>query len=493
MYIGDAMEEKEKHLRLRTGIILSLLIGSIYGYGCTAYAADDNFVDKQKIASDEAIIKAASTGNQVVKAGNVENNGKVESRRPTSKIVPTRKQKISRDFYAFDDVHKRKVPMRLPVITKDVKDVDDWTLLSLSKLSDRGLLNPGDIREFEVEPNRELMAKLISRAYHRNETEKGRYYEDNKQELGKLMVEYDDELRNLGYGADDYTNYAYVKQNRSLEIYGEVRQHYVKNTGDPKFDSRDSRLRARLYARQHLNNDWSITGMVESDKSWLHDDLHGRVKLDRLFVEGQHKGVHILGGKFGEYYADGNVYDGTLTGGAFDTGRIVKIHGAYGYLRDKEHGAAIVATYPRPKYEAEAGVYSFKDIKGSKRDTVTSWGYTHFLNQYSLGAMLLTSSQKGADGKNIGYVLSARYNRIRPWIPHTYEIFVKYYDQAQMTYFGHTMVGLADRMEGFKGVGLGFYYTLLPNVVYAFEYYDLQEKSTGKKGRTLWNHVSYYF
>lgn len=487
------MEEYAKYLSLRLGIILGLVAVNAICYSDSVYAADTNIESNQAVDVDNAMTKETSTGNTVVKISGVESNGKVESRRPVSKIVPTRKQRIAKDFYAFDDVHKRKLPLRFPVISKDIKDVDDWTLLSMSKLSDRGLLNPGDIREFEIEPNRELIAKLISRAYHRNEADKGRYYDDNKQELGKLMIEYDAELRNLGYGADDYTNYAYVKKNQSLEVYGEIRQNYVKNTGDPKFSSRDSRLRARLYARQHLNDDWSITGMAESDKSWLHDDPHGRVKLDRLFVEGNHKGVHILGGKFGEYYGDGNVYDGTLTGGAFDTGRTVKVHGAYGYLREKQHGFAAVAKYPKAKYEVEAGVYSFKDIKGSKRDTVTSWGYTHFLGQYSLGAMVLTSSAKGADGKNFGYVISARYNRIRPWIPHTYEVFAKYYDQAHMTYFSHTMVGLADKMEGFKGVGLGFYYTLFPNVVYSFEYYDLREKSTNKTGRTLWNHISYYF
>ena len=100
---------------------------------------------------------------------------------------------------------------------------------------------------------------------------------------------------------------------------------------------------------------------------------------------------------------------------------------------------------------------------------------------------------KAGDESGSGYVATVKYGRNRSWIPGTYEIFAKYYDQADSTYIAHTMTGLADYMQGFKGVGFGFAYTLMENVVYSIEYYDLKDKKTGLQGRTIWNHVAYYF
>jgi hypothetical protein len=48
-------------------------------------------------------------------------------------------------------------------------------------------------------------------------------------------------------------------------------------------------------------------------------------------------------------------------------------------------------------------------------------------------------------------------------------------------------------MQGFSGFGGGMYYTLAENLIYGIEYYDLEEKGTGLRGRTLWNHISLFF
>ena len=61
------------------------------------------------------------------------------------------------------------------------------------------------------------------------------------------------------------------------------------------------------------------------------------------------------------------------------------------------------------------------------------------------------------------------------------------------TYVTHTMNGLAGRLDGFKGFGLFFYYTLNPNVVAGLEYYRLRNLLSDETGSTLWGQVSYYF
>ena len=56
----------------------------------------------------------------------------------------------------------------------------------------------------------------------------------------------------------------------------------------------------------------------------------------------------------------------------------------------------------------------------------------------------------------------------------------------------HTMSGLADYMTGFRGLGLQYQYTVLPNVVLNGEYYDLKELATGERGRTLWLDATWF-
>ncbi|WP_293985763.1 hypothetical protein [uncultured Megasphaera sp.] len=48
------------------------------------------------------------------------------------------------------------------------------------------------------------------------------------------------------------------------------------------------------------------------------------------------------------------------------------------------------------------------------------------------------------------------------------------------------MTGLADYMDGFRGLGATYHHTLLPNLVLTLEYYRLRELTTGDKGNTLW-------
>lgn len=379
---------------------------------------------------------------------------------------------------------------------KPMSQVPDWSLASLTKLSDAGLISPSDVRKMVSAPDRDLMARMISRANQmlseRNGALPNQY--DLEMELHRLMLEYDAELRNLGYKAGDYSTFAKVPFNRKLKISGEVRYHYVDNGGDEPFKFFDSRLRTRIYLAYPLDDKWSLHSMIESEKSWFNDRYDGRISWERIYITGSYKDWNFVGGRYAEFFADGNVYDGEFTGVSVNTGNKLKVKGAIGQLRDNEDGGAIVASYQEPKYAAEAGIYSFNDVKAyAERNQIFSLSGTRFLGNFTLGAMYLRSNNSDHSGDKDAYILSLRYGRVRAWVPGTNELFLKYYDQADSTYMGHTMVGLADSMHGFRGIGAGFYYTVAENLLYGVEYYDLEEKSTGKNGRTFWNQISYFF
>jgi hypothetical protein len=90
-------------------------------------------------------------------------------------------------------------------------------------------------------------------------------------------------------------------------------------------------------------------------------------------------------------------------------------------------------------------------------------------------------------------VTTLQYGKLATWEKGSYEVDLKYYRQPGGTYVAHTMTGLGGYMDGFRGPGAMWYYTLFPNVVLGVEYYNLEDLVTGEKGRTLWTQVSYYF
>ena len=418
--------------------------------------------------------------------GSTTDTGKVKIER--SKL--TKKQRITRDFFGADE-NGRKIGLRYPGTAKPNENVPEWTLKALTKLSDYGLLSPTEISNILSEPNRELLAKLIARAYHENEENKGKNYYDAQFELDKLMVEYDTELRNLGYDAGRYAAFGGLPKERETKLGGELRYNYVEHSGDDPYNFFDSRVRLRLYVEQPLDDNWTLYGMGEGNKSWYRDIKH--FNLERLYVSGQYKELTVTGGRFGEFYADGNVYDGRIDGVKFSGGKKVKLSGEHGRLRDDQRATALVATYNQPRYDAEAGLYILDKLKSYGSTTIGSLGGMYYIGNFGVGAMYLCSSRTSVTGGAGGYVVTLKYGRNRSWVPGTYEIFAKYYSQPESTYISHTMVGLADYMRGFNGFGVGWYYTLAENLVYGIEYYDLEEKGSGKKGRTLWNHVSLFF
>ena len=418
--------------------------------------------------------------------GSTTDTGKVRIER--SKL--TKKQRITRDFFGADE-NGRKIGLRYPGTAKPNENVPEWTLKALTKLSDYGLLSPTEISNILSEPNRELLAKLIARAYHENEESKGKNYYDAQFELDKLMVEYDTELRNLGYDAGRYAAFGGLPKERETKLGGELRYNYVEHSGDDPYNFFDSRVRLRLYVEQPLDDNWTLYGMGEGNKSWYRDIKH--FNLERLYVSGQYKELTVTGGRFGEFYADGNVYDGRIDGVKFSGGKKVKLSGEHGRLRDDQRATALVATYNQPRYDAEAGLYILDKLKSYGSTTIGSLGGMYYIGNFGVGAMYLCSSRTSVTGGAGGYVVTLKYGRNRSWVPGTYEIFAKYYSQPEATYISHTMVGLADYMRGFNGFGVGWYYTLSENLVYGIEYNDLEEKGSGKKGRTLWNHVSLFF
>ena len=92
-----------------------------------------------------------------------------------------------------------------------------------------------------------------------------------------------------------------------------------------------------------------------------------------------------------------------------------------------------------------------------------------------------------------GYVVTASYKGAKASKVGSWGLVAKYYDQGATTYADHTMNGLADDMLGFKGYSVFANHTFAKNIVGQVEYYDLKDKVTDLKAKTLWSQVVFTF
>lgn|GEM_PF-1098152 len=388
-----------------------------------------------------------------------------------------------------------------------------WTYEHFEKLSIEGLLYPDEDFNLKSLTRREA-AILTARSYNLYKIKQRReQYETNtikqqdrfiSNDIDTLMREFYPEVKALGYDiVSEVTNTnVQYKQDYAWKIGGEIRYDYVKNTGSPKYEWDDSRLRVRLYGEKALSEDWILHTMLESDKSFIDDSIYtqerdGDIDLSRLYLETNQEwwGVpfNFEIGKTYAYLGDGNILDSDFKGikvSAEATQNTNYLLG-YGKVNDTEDMLYAEILNRNKDYDYLAGIYKWDNY--GNPDIIKAFGMNYYTGNYTFGGMYLTSDLKDGSGADDGYVLSARYGRNISWIPHTFEFDVKYYNMAGNTYINHTMSGLGGYMDGFSGWGTMAYYTLAENLVLGLEYYDLEDKTTNEKGKTIWASLTYGF
>ena len=282
-------------------------------------------------------------------------------------------------------------------------------------------------------------------------------------------------------------------KNNKINVDGEIRFHYAANSGGSTQWEDASGLRLYLGADTRINKNWQLFGMLEGQKSIK--NYNNKLELSRLYMEGKvGESTTVKAGKFGYLMAEGNIYDSGFTGISVDFGDPIKYTLSYGETEDSKSTYIAKARYKDFDYNLEAGVYHYRlDDSSNNHNTIWNIGGNYNFSDFSIGAMYLGSSLKDSKGNSDGYVFSLNYGDLRTYRPGTYSMFAKYYNQAKGTYISHGMNAKGNSMQGVKGYGLGVSYTLAKDLVAGVEYYDLTDKVTGQKGKTVWTQLTHYF
>ena len=277
-----------------------------------------------------------------------------------------------------------------------------------------------------------------------------------------------------------------------LHIDGELRYHYAwNNAATPSRDLNSSGLRLYLGMDAAIYRDWRLYGRLEGNRTILNYD--NNFSLSRLYLTGKLGAASLTAGSFSYLMAEGNIYDSGFDGirVAFDR-QPLTYSVSLGTTDDTKNTAVATVRYEDFDYDAEAGIYHYQ-TSDSKNNTIQTIGGNYKFSNFSIGAMALTSSLKDAAGNRSGYVFSLNYGDAKSWMPGSYGLFSKYYNQPRYTYIAHGMNGLASRMDGFRGYGLGMDYAVAENLIAGLEYYRLREKTSGERGTTWWSYLDYFF
>ena len=394
-----------------------------------------------------------------------------------------------------------------------------WTYTFFELLDKEGLLLPDKEMHMHSLSRREG-AILTARAYNTyhahhtahavaNGAEENKVLSSTLPCIMQLMEEFAPEVEALGYGVmpqltDTQVQTAYDKD---LQIHGEIRYSYANHEGSPTYTWIDNRMRARIYLDKKIIDHWTAHAMAEYDKSHIshitsksrtvrssHD---GKARFSRYYVEGSYTWWNIPftieAGKTYAYLADGNVLDSDFHGLKVTAKPDVNtsLSAGIGNVNDTEHMQFLEAWLRQKRWDYMMGWYHWNNYDNPT--TIMAGGGSYNIGNYRFTGMYLNSDTEDGSGATDGYVASVRFGRNFSWIAHTYEFDLNYYHMAGHTYINHTMNGLGNYMNGFTGWGAMFYYTLYENVMCSLQYYDLQDKTTHEKSRTLWAELNWGF
>ncbi len=449
---------------------------------------------------------------------------------PAADTVIRREQSVTADKDVISrrmDIPKVNTVQPVKPVSLDVYMADrfnqpapKWTYTVFTMLDKDGLLLPDKDMNMNSLSRREG-AVLTARAYnvyHRHQeaqsasqsSEAGRFSPSALPCITQLMDEFAPEVEALGYGSLQKLTDTKVKiaHDKDLQVHGEIRYSYANNEGSPKYTWVDNRLRARIYLDKKINDHWTAHAMAEYDKSHISKDTaasraisrsshDGDVRFSRFYVEGSYTWWDIPftveAGKTYAYLADGNVLDSDFRGVKVTAKPDVdtSLSAGIGKVNDTESTQFLEAWQRQKRWDYMLGWYHWNNYDNPT--TITAAGSNYNVGNYRLGGMYLHSDKKDGSGAADSYVVSARFGQNFPWITHTYEFDLKYYNMAGNTYINHTMNGLGNYMNGFTGWGAMFYYTLYENLLFSLQYYNLQDKTTSEKSRTVWADLTWGF
>ena len=372
-----------------------------------------------------------------------------------------------------------------------------WAYDSVNKLAAEGVIDgyPDGTYGGDKLMTRYEMAQIVAKAMAKGAN------------VDKLAAEFADELDALGVRVANLE-----KKADNVKVTGEVRYRYT----DSELNGNEyNDLRSRIWVNGQINDDWSYTGMIENTQDFTEDAGNEKTEFKRAYVEGKIGGLDLTAGRYGAFFANGNVYDAQADGAQLSYGDKVKVSAFAGKGTDEAgDGAASNGNYAGGEISAamgenfslNGGYVNFKDMGQVTGETETNvdnaiWyvGADANFGDFTLSGMYLKGdkSENDQDVKGVdddGYTVGLSYKGAEASEAGSYGIWANYYDQGGQTYVAHTTDANTFGNDGFKGYGVGVNYTFAKNIVGTVAYYDTENKlDSNDDDQIIWSDLTFTF
>ena len=380
-----------------------------------------------------------------------------------------------------------------------------WAYDSINKLAAAGVIEGYGDSTFGGDKlmTRYEMAQIVAKAMAKGAN------------VDKLAAEFADELDNLGVRVANLE-----KKADNVKVTGELRYKYMSQDGDVNDSNHDTDLRSRIWVNGQINDDWSYTGMLENTQILNDNAGNEDTEFKRAYVEGKLGGLNVIAGRYGAFFANGNIYDAQADGVEVSYGDKVKVTGFAGKGTDDAAKAPDVAysngTYAGGELSANldklnvaAGYVNFTDIGATNEAHETDldnaiWyvGADYTMGDVNLSAMYLKGDVNTETGDGVewnqteddGWTVGLTYKGAEASEAGSWGLFANYYDLGGQTYIAHTTDANTFDNNGFKGYGVGANYTFAKNIVGTVVYYDTENKMNSKvDDQRVWADVTFTF
>ena len=374
-----------------------------------------------------------------------------------------------------------------------------WAYDSVAKLAAAGVVDGYADGAFDGDKlmTRYEMAQIVAKAMAKG------------ADCDKLAAEFADELDTLGVrvaklekGAD------------AVKISGQVRMRYQSH--DNGGDAAD--LRTRLWVTGQINDNWTYTGMLQSQQDLLNDDdgLGGNkgeddIVLNRAYLNGKIGGADVQVGRWDEVTSSGAVLDLYVDGVKASYGKDVKIWGLAAKGATGDCALDVNANTSDRVYivglETKVGAVDayanyFRADGVTDKDNQTLWDqevYNIGLGMNVAEDLRLTYEYMWGDKEyneavsKDGFIVGLNYKGATDEVG-TYGVHAFWYDQPVNAFISPTfdLTNFA-AYGGYEGWSFGVDYTVAKNVQLCVNYYDTEAKAANKDDQSIFTELYFMF
>ncbi len=327
--------------------------------------------------------------------------------------------------------------------------------------------------------------------------------------VDKLAAEFADELDSLGVRVAKLE-----KKADNVKITGQIRADYRDADSDWSKamwgHNKVAGLRTRLWVNGQVNDNWSVTAMLQNYQDFRTESGDEDIKLKRVYTEGQIGGVEVLAGRWNEFFWNANVLDYFVDGARFTYGDDVKVGVIAGKLsKDSGYvgtceGDFLAANVATKVGAVDVSANYFKADKAGWLDSANTvdekevynvnvgfdvakdlhlgyeymWGDKKYNDQVSKDGWVARLDYKGADASEAG----------------TYGVHAQWFDQPVNAFLSPTTDATQFTNDGgYEGWNLGVDYTLAKNIQLCVNYYDTDSKLNNLDDQVWYSELYFFF